>query len=67
MGITHVLNAAKGDKISQINTNQAYYDDLKISFYGCSLMDVETGKIDVYFESATNFIYQALDQENGKA
>ena len=61
MGITHVLNAAKGEKISQINTNQIFYDDLNIKFFGCSLMDVNSCKIDNHFEEAIEFIHDAVN------
>ena len=65
MGITNVLNAAKGEKISQVNTNQLFYDDVGIRFYGCPLMDVQNCRIETYFDEATDFIDQALSA-NGK-
>ena len=66
LGITHILNAAKGEKDSQVNTNQLYYNDIGIKFYGCPLMDVPTCKIESYFEPATEFMHEALQSDNGK-
>ena len=63
--ISHVLNAAKGEKFSQINTNQEYYKDLNIKFLGISLMDVDNCKIDTHFDEATKFINEALSIPNG--
>ena len=34
IGITHVLNASKGEKFSQINTNQSFYKPDDIIFLG---------------------------------
>jgi hypothetical protein len=68
LSITHVLNAAKGAKFSQVDTNQEFYNELKISFYGCSLMDVDACKIEKYFKAGCDFIHEAVDnkQKPGK-
>ncbi|CAF0714882.1 unnamed protein product [Brachionus calyciflorus] len=66
LGITYVLNAAKGEKFSQINTNQSFYNDSNIKFLGFNLMDVDTCKIEAHFIKATDFINEALRRENGK-
>lgn len=63
LGITHVLNAAKGTKFSQVDTNQEFYNDLKIKFLGFNLMDVEACKIDKYFKAAAEFIHQSIDDK----
>ena len=60
LGITHVLNAAKGEKFSQINTSQAYYDDCGIKFHGINLMDTESCKIEKHFDQSIDFINEAL-------
>lgn len=65
IGITHVLNAAKGDKFSQINTNQTFYKDINVKFFGCNLMDVYNCKIELHFSKATEFIHEALTESNG--
>lgn len=62
LNITHILNAAKGTKFSQVNTNQEFYNDLNISYYGCNLMDVDGCKIEKYFKPASEFIHLALDK-----
>jgi dual specificity phosphatase 3 len=67
LGITHVLNAAKGEKFSQVNTNQQYYQDLNIKFMGINLMDVDNCKIDVHFNDATRFVDEALASKDGQS
>jgi hypothetical protein len=59
------LNAAKGDKISQINTDQLFYDEINVEFFGSSLMDTENCDIESHFEKATEFIHKALDLDKG--
>ena len=61
LGITHVLNAAKGEKQSQVATSQAFYDDVNIRFMGCALMDVGSARIETYLAQAAAFISQAID------
>lgn len=63
LGITHVLNAAKGGKYSQVNTNQCFYEDLNIKFFGCNLMDIDNCKIEDHFIPATDFMHEALQSE----
>ena len=65
LGITHVLNASKGEKTSQVNTSQHFYSDLNIKFLGCNLIDVENCKIEKYFDSACDFISAAIDKNKG--
>ena len=65
LGITHVLNAAKGNKFSQVATNQIFYDESNTKFFGLNLMDVEGCKIDRYFIEATSFMHAALDTSKG--
>lgn len=66
LGITHVLNAAKGEKFSQVNTSPEYYKDLDIKFMGVSLMDVDNCRIERHFNDGTRFIYEALSSRKGK-
>ena len=65
LGITHVLNASKGEKFSQVDTNQCYYEPLNIKFMGCSLMDVDNCKIEKYFAEASDFIHDAINYYRG--
>ena len=64
MGITHILNAAKGSKFSQVDTNQEFYKELNVEFFGCCLMDVDACKIEKYFQTGSKFIHQAIDNKN---
>ena len=64
--ITHVLNAAHGEKSGQINTNKEYYQEINISFYGINLMDVDNCKIEKYFHMAADYIKKILQIENSK-
>jgi protein-tyrosine phosphatase len=61
-----VLNAAQGRKFTQIDTNQEYYDDLGIKYFGCKLMDLASARIDQYIDEAVEFIHQAIDVKKGK-
>ena len=66
MGITHVLNAAQGDRSTQINTNEKFYQELKIKFLGCNLMDAEMCKIEHFFDRAADFIHDAVHQKHAR-
>ncbi len=63
--MTHVLNAAKGSKFSQVDTNESFYADVNMKFFGCALMDVDGCKIEKYFHDAARFINEALSTEKG--
>ena len=65
MGITHLLNACKGEKFSQVDTNQKFYDEVNIKFFGFNLMDFESTEIENYFDEASDFISEALDNQKG--
>ncbi len=60
LGITHILNAAQGQKFNQIDTSEAYYADLGLTFMGINAQDVARFKLTPYFESAADFIDSAL-------
>jgi dual specificity phosphatase 3 len=64
IGITHIVNAARGTKFSQIDTNQQYYDQINVKFYGITLMDIQTCKIENHLDDGIKFIDEALS--NGK-
>ena len=66
IGITHVLNAAKGEKFSQINTSQEFYKDCGIKFFGVNLMDVDSCRIEIHFDAATKFMHEALSSRHSK-
>nr|XP_054756872.1 dual specificity protein phosphatase 3-like [Lytechinus pictus] len=66
LGITHVLNCAHGRKFFHVDTDQSFYDDLKIKFQGLGVSDFPQSNIRKHFETAFKFIDEALHQENGK-
>ena len=47
-----------------VDTNQEFYNDLNIKFYGITLMDVDGCKIEKYFREASEFIHLALNDKN---
>ena len=65
LGITHILNASKGTKIGQINTNQQFYKSTDIKFIGFNVNDVHNCKIEKHFDDATDFIYECLEKNKG--
>ncbi|XP_013379348.1 dual specificity protein phosphatase 3 [Lingula anatina] len=60
LGITHLLNAAEGTKFNQISTNQEYYQDVNIKYFGIHGQDVMTFKLSKYFKEAADFIDECL-------
>lgn len=65
LGVTHILNAAMGQKFNQINTSKHYYHDLSLQFYGINAIDIAGFKLYKFFEAAAEFIENAL-QSKGK-
>lgn len=66
MGITHILNTAQGNLSSQVDTNQEYYNDINVKFYGFPLVDSERAQIEDYLKEGLEFMHKALEKENGK-
>ena len=66
IGITHILNAAKGIKFTQIDTNADYYKADNITFFGIEAVDNADFKIDQYFTTAAEFIAQALESSESE-
>ncbi|XP_014667516.1 PREDICTED: dual specificity protein phosphatase 3-like [Priapulus caudatus] len=60
VGITHVLNTAQGTRYAQVNTNQAYYTDLGITYYGIFAEDTSRYNLSVHFSECAYFIDSAL-------
>ncbi len=63
LGITHLLNTAEGKKFHQVNTSEAYYRDVGITYYGVPAMDIMTYPLHKYFRAAAEFIQKCLDSE----
>ncbi|KAF2362878.1 Dual specificity phosphatase catalytic domain [Trinorchestia longiramus] len=60
LGVTHVVNAAKGHYIGQINTSAGYYRRAGIEFLGIPAIDSSTCNLRTYFKEAASFIESAL-------
>jgi len=59
-GITHVLNCAEGRDEYQVDTNEHYYRNTPIKYFGIPGHDRPSWNISVYFEAAARFIDQAV-------
>ena len=59
-GITHVVNCSMGTKFNQIDSDQAYFDDVGIKFHGIKALDIATFKMKPHFDTAATFIDDAL-------
>ncbi|XP_071495163.1 dual specificity protein phosphatase 3-like [Diadema antillarum] len=66
LGITHVLNCGQGNAAFHVNTDESYYEDVKIKFCGLKVADIEGANLKEHFGTAVRFIDEALDEENGK-
>lgn len=65
IGVTHVINAAKGKKFGMVNTSSDYYKDAGIKFLGLELLDLPIANISCHFRDVADFIEDALDN-NGE-
>jgi len=61
LGVTHVLNAAEGQKNGTVDTCQDYYEPWGITYKGLKLLDVPQTNIALHFNDVTEFIDKALD------
>ncbi|MCL4136831.1 UNVERIFIED_CONTAM: hypothetical protein GTU68_024834 [Idotea baltica] len=67
VGITHVLNTAKGfEDYAGVNTNSAFYEPYNIKYLGLDLCDYPQANIAQYFDSSSHFIENALKDGAGK-
>lgn len=67
LGVTHVLNAAKGTKpFSHVNTNAEFYKS-GIKFLGIPATDIMMFKINKYFKESSQFIENAIGSKAGGA
>ncbi|KAJ8014016.1 hypothetical protein DPEC_G00035870 [Dallia pectoralis] len=65
MGVTHIINAAEG-KWNNVSTGADYYKDMNIIYCGIEADDTPTFNLSTYFNSASNFIHQALSNIDNK-
>ena len=49
-----------GTKFNQIDTDQAYFEDVGIKFHGIKALDILTFKMTPHFEPAAAFIDEAI-------
>lgn len=64
LGITHVLNAAHGNKLYHVQTGPDYYRGSGIIYHGIPAMDMFTFKLDRFFDEASDFIAKAVGTKN---
>ncbi|XP_023240137.1 dual specificity protein phosphatase 13-like [Centruroides sculpturatus] len=60
LGITHVLNAAHGNRSGRVNTGAVYYHNTRINYMGLNLDDLPSQRIFPYFQQSANFIHRAI-------
>jgi hypothetical protein len=56
IGITHVLNAAEGNRFGMVNTSRNYYKDTNIKYMGVHLLDLPMTNISACFQETADFI-----------
>lgn len=66
IGITHVVNCAKGSRPGQIDTDASFFKDVGIQFLGLQAKDILTYDISKHFEKSANFVDQALSKGGKK-
>ncbi|XP_014250537.1 dual specificity protein phosphatase 3-like [Cimex lectularius] len=65
IGITHVVNAAQGQIIGQVNTSAEFYSDIGIKYKGITLSDFSVSDASEYFKEVADFMDDAIGS-NGK-
>ncbi|XP_013384638.1 dual specificity protein phosphatase 3-like [Lingula anatina] len=60
LGITHILNCAKGKSPYHVNTNHVMYRDLGVKFKAIEATDQMNFDLSPYFEETANFIEEAI-------
>lgn len=60
IGVTHLLNAAEGNRFGFVNTDSNYYADTTIKYLGIPVTDLPTADISRYFYTVANFIDDAM-------
>ena len=64
--VTHVLNAAEGSGPGHVDTDQNFYRLFGIKYKGLKLQDAVHTNIAMYFNSAANYIDDALRHDQGR-
>ncbi|XP_076751620.1 dual specificity protein phosphatase 3 isoform X2 [Xylocopa sonorina] len=60
LGITHLINAAEGNRFGFVNTDKNYYADTNIKYLGLPLADLHSTDISKYFFTVATFIDEAI-------
>jgi hypothetical protein len=60
IGITHILNAAEGDKLGLVDTSKDYYRDTNIKYMGVNLEDLLETNISAHFAETADFIQNGV-------
>lgn len=65
LGITHVVNAAEGKEKNHgyVNTSAAFYEHAGIRYLGIPALDMQSFKLEPYFEEAADFIHAAISSK----
>ncbi|TRY95325.1 hypothetical protein DNTS_026404, partial [Danionella cerebrum] len=59
MGITHILNAAEGERNS-VNTGEQFYSRCQIQYYGITAEDIPSFDLSQHFYSSADVIESIL-------
>lgn len=65
LGVTHVLNAAEGERNS-VCTGAGYYSNMDIDYYGIEADDIPTFNISVHFFTAAEYMRRVLSNAQSK-
>ena len=60
IGVTHIVNCAKGTNFNQVNTDGTYYRDIGVTFLGIKAKDIATYDMTPNFNTAADFIDKAV-------
>ncbi|XP_047673756.1 dual specificity phosphatase 29-like [Tachysurus fulvidraco] len=65
LGVTHVLNAAEGERNS-VCTGAGYYSNMDIEYYGIEAEDIPSFNISVHFFSTAEYMRHVLSNKQNK-
>lgn len=65
LGVTHVLNAAEGERNS-VCTGAGYYSNMDIDYYGIEADDIPSFNISVHFFTAAEYMRRVLSNAQSK-
>ncbi|KAM9463015.1 dual specificity phosphatase 29-like isoform 2-T2 [Clarias gariepinus] len=65
MGVTHVLNAAEGERNS-VCTGAGYYSDMDIEYYGIVAEDIPSFDLSLHFFTTAEYMRRVLSDAQNK-